>query len=66
MALCDSCIFFSKDYDEQRQQYDDTIKEYTQKERHFCPMFLGGIPQNIFYKNGDCKFYEKCDDQKDE
>lgn len=66
MVLCDSCIFFSKDYDEQRQQYDDTIKEYTQKERHFCPMFFGGIPQNIFYKNGDCQFYEKCDDQKNE
>lgn len=59
MALCDSCIFFSKDYDEQRQQYDDTIKECPQKEVHFCPMFLGGIPKNVFYKNGDCQFYEK-------
>lgn len=66
MALCNSCIFFSKDYDEQRKQYEDTIKEYPHKERHFCQMFLNGIPKNVFYKNGYCPFYEKGDDQKNE
>lgn len=64
MALCDSCIFFSEDYDRKRQQYDDTIKEYIHKEIHFCPMFLGGISTKIFYQNGDCPFYEEAEERK--
>ncbi len=59
MALCNSCFFFKRDYDEFRIKYDDVAKEKKEPDKHYCPMYADHIPFNIFYKNADCEYYEK-------
>lgn len=58
MALCDSCLFYNKEYDFSIQQFDDVPKIGNELETHFCPMYLEGIPNEIYYDNGDCEYYE--------
>ena len=61
MALCDTCRFYSKQHDEFRQKFDDVIiKGDKSYEKHFCPMYSDNIPNDIYYKNGDCIYYEKA------
>ena len=58
MALCDTCLLYSKQYDEFRQRYNDVI-DGDKKEKHFCTMYNDNIPHNIFYNNGECQYYNK-------
>lgn len=58
MALCDKCLFYDKQNDEKRQQYNDVAIAEGKNEKHFCPMFLSGIPNKIFYRNGNCRYFE--------
>lgn len=61
MALCDTCMFYNKQYDEFRQQYDDVI-DGENREKHFCTMYDDNIPLDITYKNADCPHYLKGGD----
>ena len=61
MALCNSCPFFKREYDDFRKEYDDVIEEGKTKEKHYCPMYADHIPFDIFYKNADCDFYERSE-----
>jgi len=58
MALCDTCYFMTKEHDEFRQTYNDTIIENGDKrEKHYCPMYSDNIPNRIFYENAMCDYY---------
>jgi len=57
MALCDSCIFYNKQYDELRQETIDT-KNLNGGE-HFCFMYQQEIPAAIWQHNADCEYFEK-------
>lgn len=59
MALCNSCVFMNKKYDEFRQNYDDTIVEGENIIHHFCPIYNDHIPNEIYYDNADCEYYFK-------
>ena len=40
MALCDNCLFYKKEQDEFRQEYDDVIViDSKEKPHHYCPMY---------------------------
>lgn len=65
MGLCDRCKNFSAEYDEMRQEYDDTLIIGETKENHFCPMFDRNIPDSIYYDDADCNFFfEKGGEQQ--
>lgn len=60
MALCDNCLFYKKEQDEFRQNYDDVVViDSKEKPHHYCPMYNDHIPQEIWYNNGNCPYYEK-------
>lgn len=63
MALCDSCIYYKKEYDEFRQSYDDVVViDSTTPKKHFCRMYNSNIPKGIWYDNKNCPYYEGDDD----
>ena len=53
MALCDHCLIYDKLYDEMCMKYDDTLPENT----HHSRAYNEQIPDNIYYRNADCKYY---------
>lgn len=58
MALCDNCMFLTKNHDEFRQMFDDTIViDGDERQKHYCPMYNDHIPFDIFYENADCPYY---------
>lgn len=59
MALCDKCAFMDKRYDQFRQDYNDAEVIGERTEQHFCPMYNDHIPEDIYYGNGDCVFYDE-------
>lgn len=58
MALCSKCIFMNKRYDEFRQSYNDAVPVSDKQTQHFCPMYDDAIPNDIYYKDGDCQHYQ--------
>ena len=62
MALCDTCNWYDKEYDEFRERYDDRIKDGgDQREKHHCPAYDNIIPPKIWYENGNCPYYVRKD-----
>ena len=59
MALCDNCLFYREDYDEFRQNYDDTEKVGDNTIKHYCPMYDDNIPNGIFYGGENCEFFDE-------
>lgn len=58
MPLCNNCQFYNAEYDEELQQWDDTIKVGDETVLHHCPLYDDHIPNGIFYGLDDCKYYE--------
>ena len=59
MALCNNCKAYNAQYDEFRQNWDDTIMDASvQNVPHYCVMYEDNIPNDIFYNDAKCKFYE--------
>lgn len=57
-APCNNCLFYDKQYDDMRQEYDDIIVVgNNQPLKHFCVQYEGGIPTDIFYGGSACKFF---------
>lgn len=61
MALCDTCAFMDKRYDQFRQEYNDTVRTDNKIEQHFCPMYDDHIPNGIYYGDDKCKHYQEDD-----
>lgn len=59
MRMCDSCRWYDKTIDENNQYFNDVIKIGDDKERHYCPCYFNGIPQEIYYNNATCDRYDK-------
>ena len=59
MAIpCNNCLFYDKQYDDMRQEYDDVIVVGNdQPPKHFCVQYEDGIPKDIFYGGNACKFF---------
>lgn len=57
MVLCDNCVFYKKEYDSFRQNYDDIV-DGDKRTKHYCPMYDDHIPHGIFYNGDDCPFHE--------
>ena len=52
MALCNSCEWYNKNYDELRSEYDDKAEEIKDKRNnHFCVAYDDNIPKKIWYEN---------------
>lgn len=61
---CNKCLFYDKQYDNFRQEYDDIIVlGNNQPEAHYCPMYLDNIPNAIFYDGAKCEFFEPAKQQ---
>jgi hypothetical protein len=58
MRLCSKCRFYSREYDEGRQEWDDVVKIGDDTELHHCPMYEDHIPKEIYDGDADCVFYE--------
>lgn len=59
MALCEKCLIYNKLYNELRQKNDDAINEKEKNvQKHFCFMYIKGIPEKITHKNADCNYYQ--------
>lgn len=62
MALCNSCEWYNKNYDELRSEYDDKAEEIKDKRNdHFCVAYDDNMPKKIWYENGNCPFYKKME-----
>ena len=59
MALCERCEFYNKELDEMRQEYDDVIKKDDTTINHYCPMYDGNIPHDIFNGGGNCLYFSE-------
>lgn len=65
MASCDKCFFMTHQYDTFRQNYDDVdAVDDKSKPHHYCPMYTDHIPEDIFYGDADCEFYEPVDSEE--
>lgn len=58
MGLCNKCLHMQKRYDEFRQAYVDTDIIGENKEQHFCPMYDDNIPNDIYYGDSKCEYFE--------
>lgn len=45
-------------YDQFRQEYNDAVPVDDKQTQHFCPMYDDHIPNDIYYENGKCQFYQ--------
>ena len=63
--LCESCLNYSKSYDEFRQQYYDAIKLDDNIEKHGCVMYDDCIPAKIWADKDKCPYYIKKGDNAD-
>lgn len=61
MEFCNKCLFYSKEYEDFRKMYDDTlIIDNSDYEKKFCTMFDDNIPNEICYGGQKCPhFFEK-------
>ena len=60
MALCNTCEWYNKEYDEYRGNFDDIITvDGDRRPNHFCIAYDEKMPKKIWYKNGNCPFYKK-------
>lgn len=59
MALCDTCEWYNKQFDDFRNTYDDTIDDNDKRENHGCIMYEDFMPKKIWHENGDCPYYQK-------
>jgi hypothetical protein len=61
MESCDKCLFYSKEYEDFRKMFDDTvILDDSDHEKKFCIMFDDNIPNEICYGGMKCPhFFEK-------
>ena len=58
MEYCKKCIFYDKEYDELRQNGDDTIIiGEEQEEKHYCRMYDSGIDEDIVKGKKKCDYY---------
>ena len=58
MALCKNCAFMNERYDQFRQEYNDAVPVDDKQTQYFCPMYDDHIPNDIYYENGKCQFYQ--------
>ena len=67
MEQCKNCIFFDKEYDELRQEYNDVVYAQQEiKEKHFCRLYWditqgGVIPQEVWENKVKCKYFVSKD-----
>lgn len=61
MAACKKCQWYSKEYDRLCQAWDDCIIEDEQPRqlKHYCINYDDGIPEDVFYRNAPCEWYNK-------
>ena len=59
MGRCERCQYYNKEYDEARQQFDDVIRIGDDTVKHHCIMYLGQIPNGIYYDGKECLYYEE-------
>lgn len=57
---CNKCANYEAEYDAFRQKYVDVLKESTkERQQHFCPMYDGHIPEEIYYDGKKCPYFGK-------
>lgn len=60
MINCKNCKYYSKEFDEFRQQFDDVIVVGQEnREKHYCIFYNDHIPSEIWGNKENCPYFEQ-------
>ena len=56
MVSCKTCLFYDERLSELVASHQDSTPEGQKTKEHFCPMFIDGIPDDIWQNDAPCKY----------